>query len=118
MRRFLKLIGGLGLVLVLGTGVASAQLNEPLLANLDFLPGITNTAPSPFTCLDGTECKIFQRMYPDLDPTLLNDSSVAITTTNNDGHPTFDVATSQWRGDDFFSGNYSGVSANADACEA
>ena len=118
MRRFFKLAGGLGLVLALGTGVASAQLGEIIVGKVDFDTPSVN-APSPFTCADGLECLAYERVYGDLDPSLVNQFGVATPpSTTNDGYPRFLIGTSRWNGDGFSTANYPGINALTQACEA
>lgn len=103
----MKFAGGLALVLAMGTGVASAQLCEIVVGQVDFDAGGN---PSPFTCTDGTECLLYQRVYGDLDPTLVNQS------TTNDGYPAYAAKRGRWVGDAYGTANYPGINDANSAC--
>jgi hypothetical protein len=119
VRRIIGVAGGVVMMAALGVGTSRAQLTEIMAHN------VLNFATDSFSC--GTSCtsggpeqpcNLWNRIYGDKGPSVgINGPNLA-NACEKDGYPRFGAATTRYNGDGQTTGNYGGINANTDACEA
>ncbi|MFQ5766376.1 MAG: hypothetical protein ACE5ID_00100 [Acidobacteriota bacterium] len=106
MNNHVRLLG-LSLVLaVMAPSSAPAQFFEVLSARLN------GVAVDPFGCA-GVPCNLYERLYPDKDPTLINGPLGPV-----DGFPDYRPNANRYAGDQQNTSNYPGFNTPTAACEA
>jgi hypothetical protein len=119
VRRSIQIALVLSTLVVGVCSTARAQGLHEILAHR--VSGITS---NPFGCPslvdDTTEqpCNLWNRIYGDKAPILINSPSFLPRTGSHDGFPRYGLNTSRYLGDGHTTGNYSLISADDDACEA